>query len=727
MIASLDYYNVIWDSPSRDHNGSMPIGNGDIGLNLWCQEDRDLVFYIGKTDAWSENARLLKLGRIRIQISPEFLVNNCSFQQILNLRKCEIVVRLGQHPTEIVLRIWVDANQPVIRIEANGDHPFDIQAHLEVWRNEDRFLEENEIHSAYGLSGSPESVVVYADTTITDQNKVIWYHRNCRSIWAETLALQGMESWLDQGNDPLQDLTFGGLIQGENFANSDGTSLKSTKPEKHHLVSIHLLTAQTVTPQQWIDQLQKLSHQTNLISLNQARKAHQKWWTDFWNRSWIFVSGDEFAETVTRGYILQRFMTASAGRGKSPIKFNGSIFTVDALLDGQDYDADYRNWGGPYWFQNTRLSYWPLLASGDFDMLQPYFQMYIDAMPLAKARTLRYFGHDGVFFPETMYFWGAYPQDNYGWPNQRTGLPVHTTTNQYIRYEWQSGLELLTQMLDYYAITHNDGFLCSTLLPIAEAVITFYDQHYPRSSQGELRIEPAQALETYWDSVNPMPEIAGLRFVLPKLLVLPTDLISHQLREQWTRLLLEVPELPTRQIDDQVVLSPASEIGPKNNQENPELYAIFPYRLFGVSKPNIELARQAFTHREHRGSHGWYQDDTQAAFLGETDQAYNYIVNRFRQNHPQSRFPAFWGPNFDWLPDQTHGGNGMMALQTMLMQTEDQKIILFPAWPQNWNVAFKLHAPLNTTIEGVYNNRKLEHLSVTPEARFKDLAQMAPE
>ena len=536
-----------------------------------------------------------------------------------------------------------------------------------------------------------------------------------------------MESWLDQGTDPLQDLTFGGLIQGENFANSDGTSLKSTKPEKHHLVSIHLLTAQTVTPQQWIDQLQKLSHQTNLISLNQARKAHQKWWTDFWNRSWIFVSGDEFAETVTRGYILQRFMTASAGRGKSPIKFNGSIFTVDALLDGQDYDADYRNWGGPYWFQNTRLSYWPLLASGDFDMLQPYFQMYIDAMPLAKARTLRYFGHDGVFFPETMYFWGAYPQDNYGWPNQRTGLPVHTTTNQYIRYEWQSGLELLTQMLDYYAITQNDSFLCSTLLPIAEAVTTFYDQHYPRSSQGELRIEPAQALETYWDSVNPMPEIAGLRFVLPKLLVLPTDLISHQLREQWTRLLAEVPELPTRQIDDQVVLSPASEIGPKNNQENPELYAIFPYRLFGVSKPHIELARQAFTHRQHRGSHGWYQDDTQAAFLGETDQAYNYIVNRFRQNHPQSRFPAFWGPNFDWLPDQTHGGNGMMALQTMLMQTEDQKIILFPAWPQNWNVAFKLHAPLNTIIEGVYNNRKLEHLSVTPEARFKDLAQMAPE
>ena len=107
-------------------------------------------------------------------------------------------------------------------------------------------------------------------------------------------------------------------------------------------------------------------------------------------------------------------------------------------------------------------------------------------------------------------------------------------------------------MLGYYAITQNDGFLSSMLLPIAEAVTTFNVQHYPRSSEGELRIEPAQALETYWDSVNPMPEVAGLHFVLTKLLVLPTDLITYQLRDQWTRFLAEVPELPVRQIDGEV-------------------------------------------------------------------------------------------------------------------------------------------------------------------------------
>jgi alpha-L-fucosidase 2 len=30
----LERYNVVWTSPSRDAAGSMPLGNGDLGINL---------------------------------------------------------------------------------------------------------------------------------------------------------------------------------------------------------------------------------------------------------------------------------------------------------------------------------------------------------------------------------------------------------------------------------------------------------------------------------------------------------------------------------------------------------------------------------------------------------------------------------------------------------------------------------------------------------------------
>ena len=62
--------DVVWTTPSNDSTGSMPIGNGDIGANVWVAQNGDLVFYLSKTDAWSENARLLKLGKVRVALTP---------------------------------------------------------------------------------------------------------------------------------------------------------------------------------------------------------------------------------------------------------------------------------------------------------------------------------------------------------------------------------------------------------------------------------------------------------------------------------------------------------------------------------------------------------------------------------------------------------------------------------------------------------------------------------
>jgi hypothetical protein len=69
---------------------------------------------------------------------------------------------------------------------------------------------------------------------------------------------------------------------------------------------------------------------------------------------------------------------------------------------------------------------------------------------------------------------------------------------------------------------------------------------------------------------------------------------------------------------------------------------------------------------------------------------------------PQARFPAFFGPGHDWLPDHNWGGSGMTGLQEMLLAPEpgkNGKLHLFPAWPAEWDVDFKLHAPGPTVVE----------------------------
>ena len=85
------------------------------------------------------------------------------------------------------------------------------------------------------------------------------------------------------------------------------------------------------------------------------------------------------------------------------------------------------------------------------------------------------------------------------------------------------------------------------------------------------------------------------------------------------------------------------------------------------------------------------------------------------------RFPAFWGPGYDWTPDHNWGGSGMIGMQEMLLQEADGKILLFPAWPKDWDVHFKLHATGQTTVEAVLKGGMVVGLTVHPKGREKDV------
>ena len=67
-----------------------------------------------------------------------------------------------------------------------------------------------------------------------------------------------------------------------------------------------------------------------------------------------------------------------------------------------------------------------------------------------------------------------------------------------------------------------------------------------------------------------------------------------------------------------------------------------------------------------------------------------------------------------------------MVLQRMLLHADDGKIIFFPAWPRDWDVDFKLHAPRQTVVQGHVRNGKLVEMKVTPENRAGDVVVMEP-
>jgi len=47
--------DMTWNPPGTNENNSMPIGNGDMALNAWTEQNGDIVLLLAKSDAWSEN------------------------------------------------------------------------------------------------------------------------------------------------------------------------------------------------------------------------------------------------------------------------------------------------------------------------------------------------------------------------------------------------------------------------------------------------------------------------------------------------------------------------------------------------------------------------------------------------------------------------------------------------------------------------------------------------
>jgi alpha-L-fucosidase 2 len=733
--------DVTWTTLGQNENDSMPIGNGDLAANVWTEENGDLVMLVAKADSWTELGKLVKLGRVRIQITPNPLVGAIDFKQALRLEDGSIEINSGAN----TVRVWIDANRPVIHVEAKLEHPATMQASLELWRTRTHPYDESSPDKGglFDMGNHSIPLNFEADTVMPASKKqVTWYHFNSSSIYPIVLQQEHLESLLQKYPDPLLHRCFGATLTGLGLVSSDDHTLKSTVPGRSlRLDLIGLTQTGVASPEAWKFEIDSLVKKVNAVPLDTARAAHQQWWRDFWNRSWIHVSGTGDAAKVSQGFMMQRYMMAASSRGVLPTKFNGGLFTVGHDMRGngestsKDHNPDFRAWGSSYWNQNNRLLYWPLVETGDFDLLKPWFDMYVNGLPLAKDRTRAYFHHAGAAFIETGYFWGLPNLNDFGWDN-----PTDELQSEWMRYHIQGTLEVISQMLDEYDVTQDKDFARKDIIPFADAIVTYYNLHWPRGEDGKIRIAPGQSLETYQRiAVDPTPDIAGLKSVLPRLLALPAAWTLLEQRNTWKRVLADLPAIPIGKTangklpplakgdpDGMPTILPAESYGKTSNQENPELYTAFPYRIYGVGKADLSLARNTFAARRFPWDVCWGQDGPQSAVLGLTAVAKKAAIDEFT-DYGDERFSWFWKAGGDWIPDLDDGGTGMITLELMLMQYDGKRIQVLPAWPNDWTADFKLHAPYRTTVEGHVENGKITNLKVTPQSRAREVIVIAQD
>ncbi|MBX3012755.1 MAG: hypothetical protein KF832_14660 [Caldilineaceae bacterium] len=760
MSQYLEQYNLVWETPSHNAGESMPCGGHDIGLNVWVEADAtsgagELLFYIDRAGSFDENNQMLKLGRVRICLTPNPFTAEQPFRQELKLRQGYVEIT-GSYGTRIV--VWVEVERPVIHVEVTSDQPLAFTASYENWRQGVREIPQERRHPCASWVAYPGTVTTEPDTVDFVEQGVLFYHRNRndRLLIDHLIAQQGLTAVAAEIPNPQRDRTFGGLMSGPGLV-AGGTQtghygqtphqswqLHSAQAMAHHRLDIALHTDQSATLAEWRAALETLSTTTN-DEVASARATAQAWWAQFWERSHICLQPQHPDPTdpvwqVGRNYQLFRYLLGCNRAGEYPTKFNGGLFIYDPGLvraDLADESADFRLWGGgSHTAQNQRLVYWPMLKSGDFDLMPPQFEYYRRALPAAEARTRVYWGHGGCSFTEQLENFGLPLGWSWGWPGTtdryHTRPPHFDPTEQiapWLRYYYHTQLEFALMILKYHQYSSLD---IQPYLPFIESAIRFFDEHYqwqhtlnalrPLDANGHLVFYPSTALETYKDALNPADLIAALQGTVDALLEIAAAYLSDESRTYYAELRQRIPPLPFRTLQGHQTIAPAISWTEIINVELPQLYPVFPYEQYGLGKADRQVAIDTWRYGDYSEgqlSHvSWHQQAIFCARLGLTEDAARYTLLKLTDSG--RRCPAFWGPGHDWVPDHNWGGSGMIGLQEMLMQCPGRQILLLPAWPTDWDVTFKLHAPYATIVEGRYQAGQLEY-QVTPPERAADV------
>lgn len=764
--------NLSWEGASTNESfSSMPLGNGDLGINFWVESNGDLMFYLAKVDAFDSQHLLPKLGRIRLRSEPALDVKNVKTTLLLDQAAIEVVSGDAKY------RIWVDAHAPVIRVQGYCATPRLVTIAVESlrsWQN-----------AADPLPGDGTAALLFHD----ESPQVAWCYRNQSSIWAPSFASQNTPEMVAKTRDPILHRTSGAVLSAKGFQRLNPSTITSAKPIKGIDASVRVLTNQPDSAQAWKAEA--------IQPVKSDWKAHLQYWDAFWKRSHIFISragegnfsldqyrymqfpqardayvgqndipASQNAFQINQRYALERFCQAIASRGAVPPQYNGSLFTMDMPPGVMGFDKpkegpvspDGRDWAQlTFMWQNTRHPYWSMPTRGDYDTIVPGMQFVRNGLDIAKDRCQKLYGVEGSVIFEASWYHnvGVFPFE---------GMPGH------LKYHQLATIEIPAIMAETYAHTRDDKFLRETLLPCAEAGLKFYFHRFTKTdANGKMLMEGVGCAETYQGVTNPATEMGCMKYLLDHLLSFPIDSQRRATFTKWRKML---PDVPTRRIRGMDLLAVGEVYDPgRTDCETPELYSIYPFRQAWLGTPEkLAMARQSFHVRNSSldgtvdwqpvETGGWQSAPVQAAYLGLSREAARLASINFHDRYahwsgnvvkgpngelmrgncdtpgfvignpatglpfpyrPRPKFPAFWECKMDGTPDNDHGANSVNTLQAMLLQADGDDIHLLPAWPEDWDVSFQMKAPKKTTIAVVYEKGKITSLKVSPESRRKDI------
>lgn len=716
--------DLVYDEPAATPDEGQPIGNGRMGTMVWTSPNA-IHLQIHRVDVFAVNAnhrgRPGQIGSatdycggiasVMIQLGGEpFEAGKGKFRQQLSLENAECTIETA----DIVARMFVSAETDVLVLEIDDrrESPQPLQVAVSMLREPEVRAGEN-----------------FASTSFVENSRRIVLHQRFRereyhNASALVVGVSGSDA---TANEAAQ------------VAPTSATTRTLILPPVHGkrvvLISSAASWPATDDPSA---KASTLFQQAASQSVTELRAPHQKWWREFWSRTFVELSSDDGqAERAQRWRDLHLYHMASSSRGELPPKWNGSLFVTS---------GDQRRWGSQYWVWTTEMLYFPLLAADAIDLTEPFFKMYVKQLPNCEKAAKQRWGISGTYFPETTAFDGpaVLPDDVAAeFQDVLLGRKPHTelsprakdlcqfdsqlnvVTEPYKgRFSWishvaSSGSELAIHAWWRYRYTGDQEWLRTHAYPLLRGTVEFYRHLVRKEADGRYHLSGTHAHEDFWGVKDSIMDLAAIRGTAPLAIRAAEILdVDPDLRDQWKELLENLAPYPMGNDPQAQALTggalaedvwAAGYLGEVDGQHNPEdvwLTPVFPFEDWTLEARDATADRivqrlldLAPRHKSVLGGAGTNTAIRSpiAAVRGGRGDELPVILDRYANAFSPlpNGMSLFEGPT---AASVEHLGLLTTTLQDALLQSvsprpgEPEVIHLFPAWPKNWNASFRLLA-----------------------------------
>jgi len=642
---------------TMDHSPIM--GNGCLMVTVGSSRN-GLKFYIGKTDYWRDrcfedtndgwqSANVLP-GMVDITLLS---FNGAGFRQTLDLKLAEVRTEFtGEHSRIRVTSLTAHPadNCLINEVENQGlrEEIIEISTKTEQYR-----IASNPFNIAAGVNSGKEPVAWVTRLTNKPPHHEqfgsgpfrMWAAIGTKVSGAYPVSLQTDNEW----SHTTGDLAVGSTLK------------VILKPGQKVIVLTYVgSTGLPITPDPFNplpDVLKTLKRQTGQTAREMITK-HRSWWTDYWEKSYVSLPEEPLVERVYYGAL---YVFGCANKpGQWPAGCNG--WPVDDAVP----------WGGDYhWNYNNQAVYYGAFSSNRTELTEPYDRTVNEANVFGKRHA------EKLGVPGTVFFVATAP----GHLNEAQTIDQRT-----------HAIEASLIQINHWYYTLDTAWLKSNYQFLRD-VADYWDHDLSNSREyrpdGSYRyvVRNSAPMEgAVNDRFNGITGIAFLKRFFKAMADIteslnkagyPTGRGADDI-SRWNDYLLRMSDYPMSFAFGRKVFAWSEQsLNPLLTEQDWILYPVFPAEQVGLgSDPKLlEIARNTLIIKPQ-----YYVE-----WLNNPTQIFS-IAARLAHHPPEilERFRTYYSglgiSNFRSGGSNTEGTAIIESVNSFLLQSQDERIRLFPCW-----------------------------------------------